>query len=32
MFARLLPMTLRYVELALRPDRPENDPTAMMLS
>ena len=33
MFARLLPMTLRYVELALRPDRPaENDPTAMMCS
>src|SRR5215212_1445680 len=31
MFARLLPMTLRYVELALRPDKPdEKDPTAMM--
>ena len=33
MFARLLPMTLRYVALALRPDRPaENEPRAMKAS
>src|SRR5918993_3366905 len=33
MFARLLPITLRYVALAFRPDSPaEKDPTAMSLA
>src|ERR671912_1412263 len=33
MFARLLPMTLKYVALAFRPDNPaEKDPTAMSLA